>query len=205
MVGLFLPFAARAKAVEQRAIEVKRRYGYGPYDAIDPEQLAQRMGVLLVPDAWIGTLDVDIQRALLVDNASSWSAATLTVENVHHVLMNPTHSPTRRSPSLAEELVHIALGHPPSQVSIVDGVATRTCRTDTESEAYAVAVALLLPYRTVFNHVDAGQPLDALPTLVPLSPDCRYYRVKITGLWRTYQARLRGASTARAASRSRLR
>ena len=88
---------------------------------------------------------------------------------MHHILIDPTHAETRRSWSLAEELVHIALGHPPSKLSVVSGIPTRTCEQDVESEAYAVAVALLLPYRTVFNHLNAGESLDELPAKVPVS------------------------------------
>jgi len=65
----------------------------------------------------------------------------------------------------------------------------RTCQHDTEDEAYAVATALVMPYRDLFNHVNAGQPLADLPVPVPVSQACRVYRVKRAGLWRTYKAR----------------
>jgi Zn-dependent peptidase ImmA (M78 family) len=127
----------------------------------------------------------------------------MTVDGITFVLLNPTHSETRRSPTLAEELVHIALGHPPSKLTVVGGVATRTCQHDVESEAYAVAVALLVPYRSLFNHLNGGGLLGDLPTPVPLSLECLLYRVKTAGLWRLYKARSAAGASGVALSNAR--
>ena len=85
----------------------------------------------------------------------------------------------------------MALGHPKSQLLTVGGVHVRTCQHDVESEAYAVAVALILPYRTVFNHIRAGEPVETIPSPVPVSVECRAYRTKVAGMWPTAQARIR--------------
>jgi hypothetical protein len=55
----------------------------------------------------------------------------------------------------------------------------RTCRQGVESEAYAVAIALLLPYRTVFDHFNDGGEIATIPADVPISDEGRRYRVKI--------------------------
>ena len=85
----------------------------------------------------------------------------------------------------------MALGHRASELKTVGGVPMRTCEHEVESEAYAVAVALILPYRTVFNHIRAGEPIESIPAPVPLSRECRIYRTKVSGMWPTAQARLR--------------
>jgi len=103
----------------------------------------------------------------------------------------PATRPERHTPTLAEELVHMALGHPASQLMTVGGVPIRTCHHEIESEAYAVAVALVLPNKTVFNHINAGGAIDAIPAIVPLSPEARAYRTKVAGMWNTAQARAR--------------
>jgi hypothetical protein len=73
-------------------------------------------------------------------------------------------------------------------------VVIRTCQHDVEDEAYCVATALLMPYRELFNHLDAGRRLVDLPVPAPVSDECRIFRVKRAGLWKLYTARLRRAS-----------
>lgn len=188
---LFLPFTPKAKAIEMKAIGIKEANGIGVYDAVDPRDLATRMDVSIIPPSWIDGLDPEHRRQLVVDIGRSWSAGSLAVAGRTHVLLNPGHSAERHSPTLAEELVHVALGHPKSKLMVIDGVPIRTCHHDVESEAYAVAVALILPYKTVFNHIKAGEPMETIPSPVPLSAECRTYRTKVSGMWPTAQARLR--------------
>lgn len=142
------------------------------------------MGVALVPGGWLFGLEESERRALLVDHGSAWSAGSITVNDRLHVLLNPTHSVERQSPTLAEELVHQALGHPASQLLVVDGTAMRTCQHEVEGEAYAVATALLMPYRSTFNHLKERGSVETIPAAVPVSAACRAYRTKTAGLWR---------------------
>lgn len=198
MAGLFLPFTPKAKAIEMKAIGIKQAHGLGPYDALDPRALAGRMGVEIVPAGWIDTLEADHRRQLVDEIGRSWSAGSIAYDERTYILLNPGHSAERHSPTLAEELVHVALGHAKSQLMTVDGITMRTCQHEIESEAYAVAVALILPYRTVFNHIHGGEPVETIPAPVPLSADCRAYRTKIAGMWPTAQARLRARQAASA-------
>lgn len=46
-----------------------------------------------------------------------------------------------------------------------------------------------MPYKRLFNHVNAGNPLNELQTPVPVSRECRLFRVKRAGLWRIYMSR----------------
>jgi Zn-dependent peptidase ImmA (M78 family) len=190
MGGLFLPFAPKAKAIELKAIDIKKGHSFGPYEAVDPRELATRMGVQVVPPPWVDTLDPGLRGQLINDIGHAWSAGSLAVRGHTYVLLNPGHSRERQSPTLAEELVHVALGHPKSRLMTVDGVPMRTCQHDIESEAYAVAVALILPYRVVFNHIHGGELIETIPSPVPISTECRAYRTKIAGMWPTAQARL---------------
>lgn len=195
MPGLFLPFATKGKQIELRAIEVKSAYGYGPYDAVSPLDLADRMGVGIVDAvAFFDSLPERLRLALLEEHRRSWSAGSITAGGALYVLSNPTHSEARSSPTLLEELVHDALGHPKSQLIEQDGVVIRTCQHDVEDEAYCVATALLMPYRDLFNHLNAGLRLADLPVPAPVSDQCRLFRVKRAGLWRLYSARQGQAS-----------
>ncbi len=189
MPDLFLPFSKTAKPIELKAIYLKREHGYGPYDAIDPDELATRMGVSIVPIAWFEGLEPTLRDDLLGACATAWSAGSVVVDGQTHILLNPVHTMARRSASLGEELMHVGLGHPTSTLQTVAGVPMRTCRQDVESEAYAVAIAMLLPYKTVFQHLNAGGEIEDIPALVAVSEEARRYRVKVSGLWRLAQAR----------------
>jgi hypothetical protein len=198
MPDLFLPFSKTARVIELKAIEVKGSYGYGPYDAVDPDELAKRMKVSIVPESWFAGLEADLRDDLIGTCGQAWSAGSIVVDGRTHVLLNPAHTETRRSASLGEELMHVALGHPASTLQTVHGVPMRTCRQDIESEAYAVAIAMLLPYRSAFHHVNNGGEIEGIPALVPVSNEARRYRVKVAGLWRIAQARAKARATASA-------
>jgi IrrE N-terminal-like domain len=189
MQPLFLPFTPAGKKLELQAIRIKTGVKIGPYDAVEPADLARRLGAVLVDADWFSSLPTSLQRAVLVEHRSRWSAGSITVAETLFIVANPEHAETRRSVTILEELVHHALGHPKSQLIRANGAVMRTCQHDVEDEAYGVASALLMPYRDLFNHVSAGLPLAALPTLAPVSDACRRYRVKRAGLWNTYQAR----------------
>lgn len=192
---LFLPFATKGKQIELRAIHIKTTYDYGPYDAVSPIDLADRMDVGVVDAVrFFDSLPARLRISLLEDGSRSWSAGSITANGRLYVLANPTHSDARRSPTLLEELVHQALGHPKSQLIERDGVVIRTCQHDVEDEAYSVATALLMPYRELFNHLNAGRPLVDFHVPAPVSNECRLFRVKRAGLWRLYTARQRRAS-----------
>jgi hypothetical protein len=187
---LFLPFTPQGRAIEMRAIDLKRAHGLGPYAAVGPSDLATRMGAHIVDASWFATLPPAIRRSVLDVHRLAWSAGSITFDGCLVIAANPKHSETRRSVTLLEELVHHGLGHPKSELIERDGAVIRTCQHEVEDEAYCVATALLMPYRALFRHVNAGCPLDELEVPSPVSHECRLFRVKRAGLWRTYNARL---------------
>ena len=186
---LFLPFTDAGRVIELRAVELKSTYDIGPYEAVDPYVLAVQMGAVIVPETWFDTLPADLRNAVLRNYQAEWSAGSVSVDGSLFIVANPQHAETRRSVTLLEELVHHGLGHPKSKLMRVDGATVRTCQHEVEDEAYAVATALLMPYRELFYHVNSGKPLVEFPVPVPVSTACRLYRVKRAGLWRTYRAR----------------
>lgn len=190
---LFLPFTAAGKATEETAIRIKDDYGFNPYDAVNPFRLAGRMGVEVVNSTWLPSLPPTMSRPVLEDFGRNWSAGSISCDGTLVVLLNPTHSGSRQLLSLAEELVHESLGHPKSQLVIRDGIGFRTCEHSIEDEAFAVAAALTVPYRPLFNHVNRGLSLESFDSGVPVSLAAVEFRVKRTGLWRTYQSRLKAS------------
>lgn|GEM_PF-3366630 len=189
--GLFLPFTPEGKKIEMRAIELKLAHGFDTYAAIGPGELAARMEAVIVDASWFTTLPSDLRQSLLGTHRSDWSAGSITFEGRLVIVANPKHAATRHSVTLLEELVHHGLGHPKSKLIERDGAVMRTCRHDVEDEAYCVATALLMPYRGLFYHVNAGRALRDLDVPAPVSDDCRLFRVKRAGLWNIFNARRR--------------
>jgi hypothetical protein len=189
-MSLFLPFAPQARADEERAIELKRDFDYAPYEAVDPWEFAERLAIELVDGAWLlRQLPAGIGLHLVGPARGRWSAGTIDVAGRSLTVMNPTHSPARQTASLVEELVHVVLGHPPSRLEPHGDLALRTCAHDVEDEAYRIGAALVIPYRELFNWLNAGRPLDEFATPAVVSREYLEFRVKRAGLWRLHRAR----------------
>jgi hypothetical protein len=189
-MSLFLPFATQARADEERAIEIKRDFDYGPYEAVDPWEFAERLAVELVDGAWLlRQLPVGVGVHLLGPGRGRWSAGTLEVAGRSLTVLNPMHTPARQTATLVEELVHVILGHPPSRLELHGGLPMRTCAHDVEDEAYRIGATIVIPYRDLFNWINAGQPLDEFATPAEVSRAYLEFRVKRAGLWRLYRTR----------------
>lgn len=190
-MSLFLPFAPQARADEERAIEIKRDFDYGTYEAVDPWEFAERLAIELVDGDWLlRQLPPGVALHLLGQARGRWSAGTLDVGGRSLTVLNPTHSPARQTASLVEELVHVILGHPPSRLEPHGGLALRTCAHEVEDEAYRIGASLVIPYRDLFNWINSGQPLPEFATPALVSREYLEFRVKRAGLWRLHRARV---------------
>lgn len=189
--ALFLPFTPEGRRIEEMAIDIKTKHNLGPYEAVAPRDLAQLMDVNIIDPSWFDTLPEHLSVSLLGPFQDSWSAGSIDFNGKLHVLLNPRHAEARQTMTLGEELVHGALGHPKSRLTTTAGMTFRNCEHSIEDEAYSVAAALVMPYQSLFNHVNAGRPIDELLSPAPLSHQAREFRVKRAGLWPTYRARQR--------------
>jgi hypothetical protein len=193
-VTMFLPFAAHARRDEERAIELKADFGYGPYEAVDPWEFAERLGIeLLDSGQLIELLDRRHADHLTGVGRARWSAGTIEMGDRTLTILNALHSPARQTATLMEELVHVILGHPVSRLEMRGGLAVRTCAHDVEDEAFRLGAALVIPYRDLFNWLNWGRPLETFPTVVEVSSGYLEFRVKRAGLWRLHRARARSA------------
>jgi hypothetical protein len=89
--------------------------------------------------------------------------------------------------TLAEELAHLVLGHPPSAIDTSTGV--RTHDHDRETEAYAVGVAAVAPYGSLFGKVKRGESVDEIADAYEISNRCAQYRINRAGLGRMHRKR----------------
>jgi Zn-dependent peptidase ImmA (M78 family) len=100
------------------------------------------------------------------------------------VILNPLHDQVRQRATLAEELTHIIMGHPPSAIDAVAG--TRTYDDRIEDEAYGVGGAMLLPYSHLFWRVKRASAEQTIARSYEVSERFVRYRINRCGLRRMY-------------------
>jgi IrrE N-terminal-like domain len=184
----FLPFVAGEPArLERCALAAKLCFGVPGGAPLDPWEAAANVGITVLGEAFFETLSDDERHEIFDYGGKHWSAGTLLAEGNAMVFLNPTHDLVRQKVTLAEELAHIVLGHPPS---ILDGkTGVRTYDTDVESEAYAVGSAMVLPYQALFNQVKAGATEAAIATRYGVSTRFVLARINRCGLRAMYRKR----------------
>ena len=134
-------------ACERIATEQRQAIELRPEDALDPETLAQHLGVTVWRPEDVPDLSPDSLARLVTEDADAWSAVTMQVRSSRVTIVNSAHAPTRRRSSLAHELAHLILGHRPSRIDVsAQGLLVlSTYDGDEEDEATWLAGALLVP------------------------------------------------------------
>src|SRR2546428_2711147 len=132
---------------EQTSARVRQKLKLSPSSPLDPQRLAELLGVSVVTPDDLAELDNAICRRLLNEYAEHWSAIAVTDGRSYLIVTNSSHAHTRRRSNLAHELAHIIIGHEPSMMymSPNSGIAIRTHNEEQEGEANWLAGCLLLP------------------------------------------------------------
>jgi hypothetical protein len=185
----FVPFIGGvAEQLERRAIAVKRCLGLADREAIDPWGVARAAGVPIVdrPEQF-AVLGEELCDVILGEFAACWSAATLPGPAGPLIVANYQHSRTRLRVTLAEELAHLVIGHPPSEIDKATGM--RTYSSTVEEEAFGVGGALVMPYQPLFDLVNRGVEIDSIARQFEVSPQLANYRVNRAGLRKVYARR----------------
>jgi len=187
-----MPFVrGEAESIECRALAVKRCLRVAVGEALDPYAAARESGVVLFGEEFFECFTAEERRQVLVTGAARWSAGTvIDGENVA-VILNPTHDPVRQRATLAEELAHIVIGHPPSVIDTTTGM--RTYDGEMESEAYGVGAAMLMPYGQLFALCKEPLPVADIAARYGLSVAFTNYRINRCGLRKMYDKRARQA------------
>ena len=169
---------------ERTAVAVRRELDLAPVDPLDPRQLAERLGVLLVNPRDFPDLPRDIVAQLLVRDATGWSAATLLVLDNPMVIYNPTHSPGRQASNIVHELAHIMLKHEPAKVifSQDEQMATRTFDKRQEDEANWLGWTLLLPRDALVAARRRRMARTKIAQEYGVSANLVRYRLQVTGV-----------------------
>jgi hypothetical protein len=99
--------------------------------------LARALRATIIPLTALKGLSQEDACQLLVADAESWSAGSVHLPGDRvGIMTNPTHAPTRIRATIMEELAHIYLKHPPSQLISVNGLCIRSFKKTHETQAY---------------------------------------------------------------------
>ena len=189
-----LPRGFKAQA-NRIAVGVRHQLGLRPEDPIALSQLAKRMHIELVSLKHV-MCDPDHVRQLSVRDPSAFSAVLIPLEGSRKlILYNHKHSKGRRNSSIAHELSHALLAHPPSPP--FESPGHRALNTRVEQEANCLSGHLLLPNEAAISIVWSSEPESSVLERYGVSRQMLEYRLNASG------ARVRKQRVGRQRARSR--
>lgn len=184
-VPAFLPFVGgEAARIERCGMAAKRCLGVDEDTALDPWTAAQAIDVPVLGKDFLERFDGSLRGEVLDRGSRRWSAGTLLADGKALILLNSLHNLRRQKVTLAEELAHLVMGHPPSEIDLDTGF--RTYDSGVESEAYGVGGSMVLPYADLFNIVRQGSPDFSIADRFKVSSAFVSYRINRTGLRKVY-------------------
>jgi len=153
---------------------------------LDPRNLARQIGVAILTPHDIPGLDAETLNHLLTVDPDSWSAVTLTIGQVSIVITNSSHPDTRQNNSLAHELSHLILKHPPAQAFVTpDGMMVMNEYNRVhEEEANCLSATLLIPRDGLIHFLSLGWNDEEIAAHFGVSMDLLRMRKNLTGVER---------------------
>ena len=169
---------------ERTASVVRRELGLSPTQALDPQRLAEYLGIRVVSPFDLPGLEADVLDQLLDQDPGGWSAATLQLGEKATVIYNPKKSKGRQASDLIHELAHVMLGHEPATVVFSeDGqMATRTFDQKQEDEANWLGWTLLLPREALMAARRVRMAKAQIAETYGVSERLVGYRLQMTGV-----------------------
>ena len=169
---------------ERTASVVRRELGLSPTQALDPQRLAEYLGIRVVSPFDLPGLEADVLDQLLDQDPWGWSAATLQLGEKATVIYNPKKSKGRQASDLIHELAHVMLGHEPATVVFSeDGqMATRTFDQKQEDEANWLGWTLLLPREALMAARRVRMAKAQIAETYGVSERLVGYRLQMTGV-----------------------
>ncbi|HEY3040464.1 MAG TPA: ImmA/IrrE family metallo-endopeptidase [Pyrinomonadaceae bacterium] len=196
MIDYQLPPGEKWRQFELQALGFRDFAGVRSSAALDPFQLAKFANLLVISFEQIKGLSQEAREHLLGPASEKWSGGACSrplPDGRRIVILNPNHGRMRTNATLMEEVSHVFLGHQPSRLKVVGEnksgqTIARDYRKADEEAAYATGAAALVPFSALRRFVLEGQTSLQIAKHFHVSRELVEYRLKVTRLWRTYQA-----------------
>jgi len=180
-----LPAWPAARLIERLAREDRRSLGCRFGQPFDPRRLTTIQDVSCIVETyedWSIHCGGNLNGTFA--DLDSWSGLLIQVRDGDHLmLVNPAHSRTRRTLTIAHEFGHLALGHRPIIIENDVGMRENRYSDDQEREATAYGASLLLPYAPLLQMLRQDASVRGIAHHYGVSVAAVEMRLKFTGLW----------------------
>ena len=173
-----VPRGFKAKA-NRIAVGLRRQMGLQDTAPLKLEDLASRLGFPVVPVTEFFGACSNAVTQITVRDPTAFSAMLLPVGIGRVILVNNKHSYGRKNSSLAHEIAHVLLAHPPSQVFSQPGC--RNFNRGMEDEASCLSGYILIPNQAASHIVWSNSDLETACEEYGVSRKMLEYRLNASG------------------------
>lgn len=169
---------------EREAASHRRALGLRLDEALDPEKLAEHLGVSVWRPEDVPRLASENVRQLVEEDSDSWSAVTLRLGSSRLTIVNSAHAPVRQRSSVTHELAHLILGHRPSRIDVSEEglLVLSSFEGEEEREADWLSAALLVPREGLVRTYRRQRDEDCLAQHFGVSVPLLKWRLRATGV-----------------------
>lgn len=177
-----MAYARGFKAEAERlALELREELGVSVDGRLDPRAACAHLAIPVASLTFLARRDAEAAHQLLAVDAGCFSAGTVLAGSARIIVLNDAHHPNRQVSSLAHELAHVLLEHPPGHV--IDAVTgCRTWSAEHEMEADWLGGCLLVPRPTLDAMVVNVDALPEVAELLGVSEAMMSWRYNATGM-----------------------
>jgi Zn-dependent peptidase ImmA (M78 family) len=175
---------------DTEATEFRKQHGFDQTQPVEPFEVAKGLGINVIEAnklKGMNSKDLKLLKALEAD----WSGLSFRSPKGLVVVLNPFHSQARRNMTLMEEICHSIHGHKPkvkiSPLGPTEIDFLQYSEKD-EKDAYAIGAAILVPFEMLHKMILEQRTAEAIAKHFFVSADLIKYRMKVTKVWRLYNA-----------------
>lgn len=162
------------------ALRLRRSFDLRPHDPIDLRAIADRLKIPVVKLSSFRDGCMDAVNQLFVVDQAAFSAATVPLHAGRRVIIyNDSHDRGRQNNSIAHEISHILLGHPPTLP--IDPSGKRLIDREIEEEANWLGPTILVSNEAALHIVRVRMSTEVACELYGVSPQLLQMRRNASG------------------------
>src|SRR5260370_28788829 len=177
-----LPSMPLQREIEKLALADRRALGCRFGEPCDPRRLIKFHDVKKILETY-GEYAAHYGRSVQGEIEDRWSGITFcTKDGDHMIMINPEHSLSRRTFTIAHEFGHLVFGHRVIFIA-AEGMPRSRYSDEQELEAHSYGLAVLFPYAPLLHILRHGATAQGIALHYGVSIAAVEMRLKITGLW----------------------